>query len=167
MTAYTPAMVNVSPAFRFSVPVLAAVTVMVDEEAQPVVKKPVAVVVARPVTMTITPLAQAINENANANANTTMIHRNEANVFPSLNKVQAKEHLNRIKTRLTNGGITGPKSKGDKSRLFSLLNTIVKEMVFEDDLWDDYIDSIAELIDCSSAKNTSIIKDANKLQDYL
>jgi hypothetical protein len=40
-------------------------------------------------------------------------------------------------------------------------------MVFEDDLWDDYIDSIAELIDCSSAKNTSIIKDANKLQDYL
>ena len=133
----------------------------------------VAVVVARPVTMTITPLEQATNANTNANANVNtnanaaMIHRNEANVFPSLNKVQAKEHLNRIKTRLTNGGITGPKSKGDKSRLFSLLNTIVKEMVFEDDLWDDYIDSIAELIDCSSAKNTSIIKDANKLQDYL
>jgi len=127
----------------------------------------VAVVVARPVTMTITPLAQATNTNTNTNVNATMIHRNEANVFPSLNKVQAKEHLNRIKTRLTNGGIVGPKSKGDKSRLFSLLNTIVKEMVFEDDLWDDYIDSIAELIDCSSAKNTSIIKDANKLQDYL
>ena len=47
-------MVKVSPALRFNVPVLAAVTVIVLEDAQPEVKNPVAVVVAtEPVTVVV------------------------------------------------------------------------------------------------------------------
>ena len=45
---------NVSPTFNTKLPVLAAVIEMFEEDAQPVVKKPVAVVVAtEPVTVVV------------------------------------------------------------------------------------------------------------------
>jgi hypothetical protein len=121
------------------------------------------------ITLTVTPLQTQTQTQTTPPPISPLppVHRNETTFFPSLNKVQTKATLQTIKKRIEKGDIVGPKSKGDKSKLFSLLNTIMKDIVFEDDLWDEYIDSVMELIDSSSAKNTTTIKDANKLQEYL
>jgi hypothetical protein len=144
---------------------------------KPIPIKPTAEAETTPITLTVTPLttnspflaATPLTPLTTSTVTTSLplVHRGETTFFSSLNKIQTKTFLQTIKKRIEKGDIVGPKSKGDKSKLFSLLNTIVKEMVFEDDLWDEYNDSVIDLIDSSSAKNTSIIKDANKLQDYL
>jgi len=109
---------------------------------------------------------QKEEENTTDSQQQQLIQRSATVAHTPLNKTQAKQRLNALKTKIDRREINGSKKSGDKSQLFTLLSKISKELVFEDNLWNEYIDSVINLIDKSDGPNTRNIVHASELHKY-
>jgi hypothetical protein len=90
--------------------------------------------------------------------------RSSTMVLSSLNKAQTISHLRRIKSKCDS--MSGSKSRGDKSKLYTLLNNITKELVFDYDLMPEYIENLINIIEDSELNNIKAVKNAAELQNY-
>jgi hypothetical protein len=83
-------------------------------------------------------------------------------VLSSLDKKQTVSQLLRIKTKLLSP--TNPyKTKGDRSKLFTKLSNIEKEIILDDDILEEKIDYLIELVQQSSKQG--LVKHAAELQE--
>jgi len=80
----------------------------------------------------------------------------------SLNKAETLAHLNRLKNRINCGAF----DVGSEKKLYTLMNNIVKSLVFKDDLLSEYIDCVKDIINASELTDSQAVREAVYLQDY-
>jgi hypothetical protein len=90
------------------------------------------------------------------------IPRGPTTVLSSLDKKQTLSQLLRIKTKLMTPA-NPYKTKGDRSKLFTKLSNIEKEIILDDDILEEKIDYLIELVQQSSKQGS--VKHAAELQE--
>ena len=86
--------------------------------------------------------------------------RGPAVVFNALNSSQTISQLDRLKTELTAGKHC--RTKSDKKKFYTIINSIEKEIVIDDDFMIDKIDNLISML--KSKSKHEIIKNASHLQ---
>ena len=88
--------------------------------------------------------------------------RGPAEVHPSLNKMQTIAYLKKLKNTLNLG--QKYKTKKDKSKLITILNNIERELILDDNMMDEKIDSLIEMLTYVEKTPTQAILHAPALQ---
>ena len=84
-------------------------------------------------------------------------------VHASLNKAQTIVYLKNLKNTLNLG--QKYKTKKDKSKLITILNNIERELILDDDMMDEKIDSLIEMLTYVEKTPTQAILHAPALQE--
>jgi hypothetical protein len=84
-------------------------------------------------------------------------------VLSSLTKTQTIQQLRRLRVKATND--SNFKTKADKTKVYSVLNKIEKEIVISEVLLVDKIDYLIELLIGSKLKNSEKVEGAAQLQE--
>jgi hypothetical protein len=84
-------------------------------------------------------------------------------VLSSLTKVQTIQQLKRLRVKANN--VNNFRTKGDKKKVYAVLNNIEKEIVIDEELLVDKIDNLIELLEGSKLSNNEKVKQAAQLQE--
>ena len=88
--------------------------------------------------------------------------RGPSEVNPSLNKMQTIAYLKKLKNTLNLE--QKYKTKKDKSKLITILNNIERELILDDNMMDEKIDSLIEMLTYVEKTPTQAILHAPALQ---
>jgi hypothetical protein len=91
-----------------------------------------------------------------------LVPRGPTEVHPSLNKIQTIAYLKKLKNTLNLG--QKYKTKKDKSKIITILNNIERELILDDDMMDEKIDSLIEMLTYVEKTPTQAILHAPALQ---
>ena len=109
------------------------------------------------------PIVAIVKNNGTENTSTNGVNsysRGPAVVFNALNSSQTISQLDRLKTELTAGKHC--RTKSDKKKFYTIINSIEKEIVIDDDFMIDKIDNLISML--KSKSKHEIIKNASHLQ---
>jgi hypothetical protein len=84
-------------------------------------------------------------------------------VLSSLTKLQTIQQLRRLRDKANN--VSNFRTKGDKKKVYAVLNNIEKEIVIDEELLVDKIDNLIELLEGSKLSNNEKVKQAAQLQE--